>query len=128
MAKHLHYTFLIAFLLMVNIGNAQNLDQPGSYITYISEQYRGITEDFWSYTSAVAHGKSARKVENRRSELLKTVKDASKKISTMPAYKGDQSLRDSAVTYLNLTYHILNDDYGKIINLEEVAEQSYDAM
>jgi hypothetical protein len=27
-----------------------------------------------------------------------------------------------------MTYHILNDDYGKIVNLEEVAEQSYDAM
>jgi hypothetical protein len=90
--------------------------------------HREITKDMMSYTSAVAHGKSARKIENRRKELLQTVTDARRKIGAMPAFKGDKSLRDSTARFLMAYFHILNDDYGKIVNMEEVAEQSYDAM
>jgi hypothetical protein len=32
------------------------------------------------------------------------------------------------VSYLSLCYNVLNDDYSTIINLEEIAEQSYDMM
>lgn len=94
----------------------------------ISTQYREVMNDIMSYTSAVAHGKSARKVEKRRQEMLLTIKDAQKKISALQPFEGDKSLRDSAVAYLRISYHVLNDDYGKIVNMEEVAEQSYDAM
>jgi hypothetical protein len=60
--------------------------------------------------------------------MLQTVTDARKKIASLPPYQGDKSLRDSSARFLLSYYHILNDDYGKIVNLEEVAEQSYDAM
>jgi hypothetical protein len=109
-------------------ANGQTPTDAGSYISFIGQQYREINKDFLSYTSAVAHGKSARKVENRRQTLMKTATDARRKIATMGAFQGDKSLRDSTVSYLTISYHVLNDDYGKIINLEEVAEQSYDAM
>jgi len=46
----------------------------------------------------------------------------------MPPWKGDRSYRNSSVAYLKLVYHVFNEDYGKILNLEEIAEQSYDAM
>jgi hypothetical protein len=46
----------------------------------------------------------------------------------MPAYKGDKSFRDSTTNFLKMYYNVLNEDYSKIINMEEVAEQSYDAM
>ncbi len=105
-----------------------DLTQAGSYMTYIGQQYREITKDFLSYASAAGHGKSARKVENRRKELIQTVNEARQKVGSMPAFEGDKTLRDSVASYLLITYHILNDDYGKIINLEDVAEQSYDAM
>ena len=29
---------------------------------------------------------------------------------------------------MKMYYNVLNDDYSKIINMEEIAEQSYDAM
>ena len=97
-------------------------------MNYMGEQYEAILMDFLSYNSAIAHSKSARKADNKRLELIQTVKNAKQKISAMPAYEGDKSLRDSAVAFLNISYLILTDDYGKIINLEDVAEQSYDAM
>ncbi|MCR6641894.1 MAG: hypothetical protein NVV82_23640 [Sporocytophaga sp.] len=121
------------FLLLVSTffalsTRAQKFTTAGEYMTYMGELNRKITEDYMSYTSAVAHGKSARKVENRRKEIIQSTKDAIKKISVMPPYKDDKALRDSAVSYLKLTQHVLNDDYAKILNMEEIAEQSYDAM
>jgi hypothetical protein len=134
MNRFLHFqvslamAFIISLLTASHILRAQTFETAGSYISYISQQNREITKDFLSYTSAVAHGKSARKVEAKRQAQIQSTKDAIKKISAMPPYKGDKSLRDSCVSFLKIANYILNDDYGKIVNLEEVAEQSYDAM
>jgi hypothetical protein len=46
----------------------------------------------------------------------------------MPPYKGDKTLRDTTVAYLKILDNVFNEDYGKIVNMEEIAEQSYDAM
>jgi hypothetical protein len=126
-----HFFILFAFILFPFLSlqaQTQTFDNAGSYMSFMNEQNRKIMEDFLSYTSAVAHGKSARKVESRRQDQLKTTKEAIKKIAAMPPYKGDKQLRDSCVSFMNITYHILNDDYAKIVNMEEISEQSYDAM
>lgn len=107
---------------------AQTFASAGEYMDFIGKQNKEIIDDYLSYRSAVAHSKNARKIENKRKALLQSVKDGTKKVAAMPSYKGDKSYRDSTVAFLKMTYHILNDDYGKIVNLEEVAEQSYDAM
>lgn len=49
-------------------------------------------------------------------------------ISGMPSYKNDKSYRDSAVSFMKLYFNALNEDYNKIVNMEEIAEQSYDLM
>ncbi len=46
----------------------------------------------------------------------------------MPSYNGNKALRDSAVSYLKILYSVFNEDYSKLVNMEEIAEQSYDAM
>jgi hypothetical protein len=120
--------FSFFFLAAISVLNAQTFETAGAYMSYIADQNREITKNFLGYTSAVAHGKNAKKVETKRSAEIQSTKDAIKKISAMPPYKGDKSLRDSCVSFLKITYYILNDDYGKIVNMEEVAEQSYDAM
>ena len=108
--------------------DAQTFDNAGTYMDYITNEHRAIMQDVLGYTSAVAHGKSARKVDKRRKEMLVTIKDAKKKIAAMPPYKGDRSYRDSVVVLLEMTYIVMNEDYEKIVNMEEIAEQSYDAM
>ncbi len=127
------YTSLATFIMSCIISSssclfAQKFPDAGSYMTFISTQNREITKDMMSYMSAVAHGKSARKVENRRKELMNTTQDGIKKIKSMTPFEGDKSLRDSTAAYLVKVNHVLNDDYGKIVNMEEIAEQSYDAM
>jgi len=126
-----------SFLSIVTIGaailfstsvKAQNLDNPGDYMGAISQQQENISKKFMSYASAAAHGKRAKKVENLRSKLLDEVQEARMNISGMPSYKGDKSLRDTAVNFMKFYYNVLNDDYSKIVNMEEIAEQSYDQM
>ncbi|MGH2565258.1 MAG: hypothetical protein ACRDE5_12135, partial [Ginsengibacter sp.] len=41
---------------------------------------------------------------------------------------GDNSLRKSSMDYIKFCYNVFNDDYGKILNLEDIAEQSFDEM
>jgi hypothetical protein len=119
---------LVVMLVAISFTETLYAQTAVEYLHAMGIQMDAIKDDTWDYTSSVAHGKSAKKVEAKRKILLTTVKDAKRKISSMQPYKGDAALRDSMVSYLNLSYAILNDDYGKIVDLEAIAEQSYDAM
>lgn len=120
----------IAFFCLLTGSNcfAQNFDNAGEYMSYVSKQQENITKRFMSYASASAHGKKAGKVENLRSKLMNEVQEARMNINGMPSFKGEKGYRDTAVSFMKLYYNVLNEDYSKIINLEEVAEQSYDEM
>jgi len=120
---------LLTGSLFLNItAGAQDYGNPGEYLGAINVQSVNISKKFLSYTSASAHGKRAKKVENLRMKLLDEVQEARMNISGMPSFKGDKSFRDTSVSFMKLYYNVLNEDYSKIINMEEIAEQSYDAM
>src|ERR1700755_1327276 len=125
-----HYSFIILLLLLITGQKlqAQDFDNPGEYMQYISKQRENVTKKFMAYASASAHGKKAKKVDNLRTKLLDEVQESRMNISGMPSYKGDKSFRDTTVNFMKLYFNVLNEDYAKIINMEEVSEQSYDAM
>lgn len=99
-----------------------------AYLNEVSSLQTDVSKKYLSYVSSVSHGKSARKVDRNRVELLKTVQMSKSKATNMHAFKGDLSLKDGLKNYFGILYNVLNEDYGKIVNMEEVAEQSYDAM
>lgn len=107
---------------------AQDFDNPGQYMDYISTQQENITKKYLSYNSAASHGKKAKKVEKLRQKLLSEIEEARMNIASMGKYKGDGEYKDSAVSFLKFYYNVINDDYDKIINMEDIAEQSYDEM
>jgi hypothetical protein len=115
-------------LLFKQTAIAQDFDNAGQYLDYIGKQDVTIAQKFLKYNSAVSHGKRAKKVENLRLQLLNEVETAQENIASMPSCKGNIELRDSAVSFMKLYYNVLNDDYEKIVNMEDVAEQSYDNM
>jgi len=123
----------IGFILLLAAGVslsvcAQEIKNAGDYMTFVSNQFEEISKDMMSYTSAVAHGKSARKVDKRRKELLLTVKTAETNMRKLKPFNGDRAFRDSVASYFRITGIVLNEEYGKIVDMEEVAEQSYDLM
>jgi hypothetical protein len=122
--------FFLLFSLSVLhfVAAAQDYDNPLEYMQAISKQRENVSKKFMTYASASAHGKRAKKVENLRGKLMDEVQEAKMNIAGMPSFKGDKSYRDSTVVFIKLYYNVLNEDYGKIVNMEEIAEQSYDAM
>jgi hypothetical protein len=109
-----------------NIGYAQA--SAGDYLDLIGKEFNEIQKNTWDYTRSAAHGKSARKVERRRKEVVSSNKDAIRKISGLKPHNGNTNLRDSAVSFLKVNYAVLNEDYAKLMDMEEISEQSYDAM
>ena len=107
---------------------AQKFSTALEYMEFIGKEHDKISKDNWQYTSSVAHSKNARAVDGRRKDLISTTLDAKKRIAKMEPFEGDATYRDAVVKYLELSYNVLNEDYAKIMDMEEVAEQSYDAM
>src|SRR5688572_28078347 len=119
----------LCFLLFLSGNiNAQDVSTPGAYLSTISEKVRNINQTYINYLSAVSHGKSAKKVEKLRLKTVNDIFNARGEVMATGGFKGDKSLRDATAAYLKTCYLVFNEDYHKIVNMEEIAEQSYDAM
>jgi hypothetical protein len=119
-------TFLA--ILVVSVSTSNYAQTAGQYMEKISKEFSKISEETWDYTRAVAHNKKAKQIENRRRDMINANRNGLNKIKNMQAFNGDGSYRDSTVRYLELSYLVLNHDYSKIVDMEEISEQSYDAM
>jgi hypothetical protein len=124
------FVLVVLFSVLVsNIpGMAQHFTDVVSYMEYMNNEQELIAKDLWNYTKTAAHSKNVKRIENKRKELLITISESRRKIGRLPDFEEDGSLRDSLVSYLNLSYLILKEDYAKIVDMEEIAEQSYDLM
>jgi len=122
---------LLLIFLFIATSNllAQEFKTPVDYLNYIEKEQGLISKSTWKYTTAVAHSKSARKIDNTRKQLLKSIDAAQKKIALLKdGYKGDVEYRDQVLQYLEICKININEEYGKLVDMQEVAEQSYDAM
>ena len=128
MTKRLPLIFSLIVSVLALVPAYSQPAHAGEYMEALGEDYQAITKDAWGYVRAASRGRSARRIENRRQNLLNTIGEAKSRISRLPGWQGDPSFRDAVVNYLDINYKVLNDDYDKIIDLEEVAEQSYDLM
>ena len=124
--KILNYTLALS-ILAISAGSSSG-QSPVEYMNLLSSNYEQLEKDTWQYTKAAMRGKGAKKIEKRRIELLGTLQQAAKTVAKQKAYEGDPSYRDATVKYLKLKYNILNEDFGKIVDMEAIAEQSYDNM
>jgi len=107
---------------------SQDQANAGLYMDYFSVENRQIQQDMWDYTRTISHGKSARKVEKTRMALIETSNKALQKAKNSKAFKGDESYRDAVINYFNIVNLVLREDYAKLVDMEDVAEQSYDLM
>jgi len=120
--------FILSLMIGLQPVQGQTYAHAGEYMTAINEQYAQLMEDQWSYIKASSHSRNARKIEKRRREVVATNRDIRNKIRRMQPYDGDASLRDSVVSFLDIAYYVINDDYERIVDLEAIAEDSYDMM
>lgn len=121
---------LLIFFFSANLNLlAQEFKSAVDYLTYIEKEQGLISKSTWKYTTAVAHSKSARRIDNTRKQLVKSIEAAQKKISALKdGYKGDAEYKNQVLQYLDVCKININEEYSKLIDMQEVAEQSYDAM
>ncbi|HEX6890676.1 MAG TPA: hypothetical protein VF141_08285 [Chryseolinea sp.] len=103
-------------------------ESPVEHMRQLSDREALLSTKYMSYMSEVAHGHRARKMEKRRQELIMSIRQAIQEGGRLRPYKGDASLRDAYKKYWSVLLSIFTDDYSKIIDMEEIAERSYDAM
>ncbi|TND08205.1 MAG: hypothetical protein FD123_2460 [Bacteroidetes bacterium] len=124
--KIISASFVLFSLLFA--GPGAKAQTPVEYMDKITGNINAFSEDLFSYMSSIAHDRSARKTESKRKELIKTCQSGQKNVEKMQAYEGDAALRDSVVSFFQVTYSLLTEDFSKIVDMEAVAEQSYDLM
>lgn len=113
-----------SFFLALSVSAQSAVD----YMNQISSEFKLIQGATWDYTKAVAKNKSAKKVNKNRLELVKTISSSIEKVKKISDYNGETYYRDSVLSFLNMNKAVVAQDYEKIMNLEEIAEQSYDLM
>jgi hypothetical protein len=119
---------LMGILFFSTTAVSQDTDNPGAYMTALYKARGDMDARYMAYMSAVAHGRRARKVEKLRQEVLDNITQCRYKTTDVPIYKGDNSLRQASIDYIKLVYIVFSEDYKKIVDVEELAEQSVDEM
>ena len=120
---------ILALLLSNFTVFAQEFKSAVDYLNYISKEQTAISASTWKYTSAVAHSKSARRIENTRKQLIKSIQTAKTKIAAIQnGYNGNLDYQNAVIQYFDFCEKNLKEEYDKIINMQDVAEKSYDAM
>lgn len=126
MRKIKHFALLICILITSQV-NAQTFKTANDYLTFIAEQQELVTKNMWKYTKAVAHSKSPRSIAGKRNTLLKSMESGILKIEKADGFGGDD-YKNKVLTHMRLNENLLKQDYAKIVDMKEVAEQSYDLM
>lgn len=129
MAKSLIRICLFMLPVLFSLSTvAQDYSTPGGYLNHFSQTLQTMNQTYMNYISAVSHGKRARKVEKLRLKTLDAILFAKGQTAGSPGFKGDKTYRDATAEYIKTCYIVFNEDYHKIVDMEEIAEQSYDAM
>jgi hypothetical protein len=120
-------TNLVAMMILLSGG--MSFGQTAiEYFEAIGTEYTAISEASWKYTQAASHNKSGRKINKRRKQLIKTNLAAQKTIKGLKVFNGSAAYKDSVLEYLSMSHSVMVNDYAKIMDLEEITEQSYDQM
>lgn len=120
--------FVSLFMPCVLRGQAISMQTAGEHMSYFTSKDQELSKSYMSYMSEVAHGNRARKMEKRREDVIKSLREAIREAGRVRPFKGDASLRDAYRDYWTLMLSIFVEDYHKIVDMEEIAERSYDAM
>lgn len=125
MKLKIYFTFFL--LSVITYSNAQNFKNASAYLDFVGKEHTAISRSMWNYTKAIAHSKRDKTISGKRNVLIKTVERAILKIQKAPGYNGDD-YKNKVLKQLTFNLDMLNQDYAKIVDMKEVAEQSYDLM
>jgi len=107
---------------------SQSGESAVDHMAFFTNRELELSKKYLDYMSQVAHSNRARKMEKRRQEVIAGIRQSLNEATRLRPYKGDATLRNAYKEYWDILLKVFNEDYHKIVNMEEIAEQSYDAM
>lgn len=119
---------LVLAVTVAPLAKAQVTEGAVDYMQQMATSTIKLKDETWQYLKAVTQGRGAGKVEKTRQMLLTELATAKAEVSRMSAFNGDDELRQATLEFLRLWQSVLKEDFDKIMDLEEVAEESYDFM
>ena len=117
----------VTFLLCSYVSQAQSFKTAVDYLNFVGEEQTEVSKSMWKYTKAVAHSKRDKKIRKRRQQLLKQIATSKKIITKASGFDG-RAFKDEVLKLISINESLLKQDYAKIVDMKEVAEQSYDFM
>lgn len=117
-----------SIILGTTSSQAQTTFGSVEYMNELTEPFAKIKASTWEYLKAATKGKGARKVESKRQALIAELKSAKITTSRKKSFEGSSDLKNALTEFLDLNYTVLKGDFDKILDMEDIAEQSYDAM
>jgi hypothetical protein len=121
-------TKITLILLFITLAiSAQSFKTAIDYLEFIQKREKVIVKSNWKYTKAVAHSKNTKNIRQKRNVLIRSVIKAILSIERAKGFEGDD-YKNQVLKNLRFNKSVLEDDYSKIIDMKEVAEQSYDLM
>ncbi len=103
---------------------------PGS-VEYMSDLVTPIEETkaaTLKYLQSITKGRGAARVESKRKALVTETKAVLTDLKKKKGFDGKEALKNSLTEFLNIKLAVLEEDYEKIVNMDKIKEQSYDAM
>lgn len=126
--------FIILIILISSVSlksqDSSAIDKNAAveYIKQIDANYTQLSVDMWEYMRAVAHSRSAWKIERRRQALIETSGLALSSVKETKDFDGSVAYRDSVLSFLTISNKVLKEDYGRLVALENHAGDSYQEM
>ena len=112
-------------------ANSDAKANPAAAVAHMQElsgESQVIAKAMLEHIQASAHSKNPKLIETKRRTLVASVERAILKVNQVNPYNGDAGLKDATLKFLNIMYSVLREDYARLVDMEEVAEQSYDLM
>lgn len=110
------------------MGYGQTFNSATDYLNFIENIYSSKEKATWNYLWVIAKGNNSENVERKRQELVTINRKIRQEVADDIGFNGDTRLRDSLIRYLDTEFSMLTDDMEQIIDLEKIAEKSYDGM
>ncbi len=124
--KHIKTLIALAFLHLSICTTAQ-YNSPVEYLNKFNKPMEELNQKYINYTSAAAHS-SARKSERKYRDYVEQIQKTKYALIDISYYNKDKSLHAAYTEYLTLIQNVMNENYNKVVNLEDIAEKSYDNM
>ncbi len=119
--KHIILIFLLTFCIP-NSSYAQS--NSFKYTKNIQSILNESKKEVFQYLKVIVKGRNLKKVESKREKLIDKIDSEHEKFQKIV----DSKLKQEGLKYLSTLKIVLTDDYEKIMDIEEIAEQSYDNM